>query len=120
MAKPYGSFLSILASLQLGTSELYSIWFLPSNIKMQRTEIGFLVYPAKCCPPLILALVPIPSSHGLMPPDTMKLGNSRSHIVIFINYCKQDSQAPVAHVAGRQKHGFGELTDFNAAATQLC
>ena len=50
----------------------------------------------------------------------MKLGNSRSHVVIFINYCKQDSQAPVAHIAGRQKQGFGEIADFNAAATQLC
>ena len=50
----------------------------------------------------------------------MKLGSSRSHIVIFINYCKQDSQPFVAHIAGRQKQGFGELAEFNAAATQLC
>jgi len=72
------------------------------------------------CGQVMAALVPIPSSHGLIPPYTMKLGNSRSHIVIFINYCKQDSQAPVAHVAGCPKQGFGELADFNAADTQLC
>lgn len=40
--------------------------------------------------------------------------------MIFINYYKQDNQVPVALIAGRQKHGFGELADFNAAATQLC
>jgi mRNA interferase RelE/StbE len=48
MAKTFGSLLSILVSLQLGATELYSIEFLLSNIKMQRTGIEFLVYPAKC------------------------------------------------------------------------
>ena len=91
-----------------------------SNSIHQTSHHDDLVARFPLCGLVMAALVARPSSHGLMPPDTMKLGSPRSCIVNFINYCKQDSRPPVAHIAGRQKQGFGELADFNAAATQLC